>query len=218
MFLLCTLILSVEPVEDKSEDTKSLMQGPPGSGNVLCCEVCGKYGLPQDFSASGRFCSLSCVGCYTGRRNKGREFSKHTKIPNGRIIKRKKKKGRKPGFKKAILHNPVSTQSVEVLRIWYAVLWRSYTDRAEPTTAHVGQSGFRNTMWRLTHLKRLNRRSKADGNSVCNRSINNSLLVTHSLDLSVTKFSLKILYVRFRAKFLTLYLPNVLSTLHSNTK
>ena len=147
-FLLCTLILSVEPVKDKSEDTKSLMQGPPGSGNVLCCEVCGKYGLPQDFSASGRFCSLSCVGCYTGRRNKGREFSKHTKIPNGRIIKTKKKKGRKPGFKKAILHNPVSTQSVEVLRIWFvcsavAELYRqSWTDdcahqRARVTLASV---------------------------------------------------------------------------------
>ena len=71
------------------------MQGPPGSGNVLCCEVCGKYGLPQDFSASGRFCSLSCVGCYTGRRNKGREFVRHIKTADGKIIKRKKKKGKK---------------------------------------------------------------------------------------------------------------------------
>lgn len=79
----------------KSPKSKSSTQGPPGSGNVLCCEVCGKYGLPQDFSASGRFCSLSCVGAYTGRRNKGREFVRHIKTIDGKIIKRKKKKGKK---------------------------------------------------------------------------------------------------------------------------
>ena len=65
---------------------------------VRCC---GKYGLPQDFSASGRFCGLSCVGVYTGRRNKGREFVKHASAADGKIIKRRKKgKGKKSALGK----------------------------------------------------------------------------------------------------------------------
>jgi hypothetical protein len=73
-----------------------LMNGPPDAGHVLCCEVCGVYGLPQDFCSSGRFCSLSCVGSYTGRRNKGREFVRNVNTIDGKIIKKKKKgKGRK---------------------------------------------------------------------------------------------------------------------------
>lgn len=73
--------------------------GPPDTGDVLCCEVCGKYGLRQDFSASGRFCGLSCVGVYTGRRNKGREFVRKVKNADGKIVKKKKKgKGRKLGI------------------------------------------------------------------------------------------------------------------------
>ncbi|KAL9953264.1 hypothetical protein ACROYT_G040653 [Oculina patagonica] len=63
----------------------------PDTSGVLCCEVCGKYGLPHEFSASGRFCSLSCVGVYTGRRNKGREYVRHAKTVDGKIVKRKKK-------------------------------------------------------------------------------------------------------------------------------
>ncbi|KAJ7354960.1 lethal(3)malignant brain tumor-like protein [Desmophyllum pertusum] len=64
---------------------------PPDTSGILCCEVCGKYGLPHEFSASGRFCSLSCVGVYTGRRNKGREYVRHAKTVDGKIVKRKKK-------------------------------------------------------------------------------------------------------------------------------
>ena len=63
----------------------------PDTSGILCCEVCGKYGLPREFSASGRFCSLSCVGVYTGRRNKGREYVRHAKTVDGKIVKRKKK-------------------------------------------------------------------------------------------------------------------------------
>ena len=66
------------------------------TSGVLCCEVCGKYGLRQDFLSSGRFCSLSCVGVYTGRRNKGREFVRKVKTSSGKIVKKKKKgKGKK---------------------------------------------------------------------------------------------------------------------------
>lgn len=69
----------------------------PDTSGILCCEVCGKYGLPKEFLASGRFCSLSCVGMYTGRRNKGREYVRHAKTVDGKIVKRKKKdKGKKP--------------------------------------------------------------------------------------------------------------------------
>ena len=70
----------------------------PNTTDVLCCEVCGKYGLRQDFSASGRFCGLTCVGVYTGRRNKGREFVRKVKTADGKIVKKKKKgKGKKIG-------------------------------------------------------------------------------------------------------------------------
>ena len=73
--------------------------GPPDTNDILCCEVCGKYGLRQEFSASGRFCSLSCVGVYTGRRNKGREFVRKVKTSDGKIVKKKKKgKGKKMGM------------------------------------------------------------------------------------------------------------------------
>lgn len=66
------------------------------TSGMLCCEVCGKYGLRQDFLSSGRFCSLSCVGVYTGRRNKGREFVRKVKTSSGKIVKKKKKgKGKK---------------------------------------------------------------------------------------------------------------------------
>ncbi|KAM7433461.1 lethal(3)malignant brain tumor-like protein [Porites harrisoni] len=77
-----------------SRDTMSTL---PDTSGILCCEVCGKYGLPQEFSASGRFCSLSCVGVYTGRRNKGREYVRHAKTIDGKIVKRKKK-GKKPAL------------------------------------------------------------------------------------------------------------------------
>lgn len=72
----------------KSESRKAIKDPT----QVLCCEVCGKYGLPKDFSASGRFCSLKCVGQYTGRRNKGREFVRQVKTLDGKIIKKRKKK------------------------------------------------------------------------------------------------------------------------------
>lgn len=79
------------------------------AGDVLCCEVCGKYGLRQDFSASGRFCGLSCVGVYTGRRNKGREFVRKIKTADGKIVKKKKKgKGKKLGM----AEKPAGTISV----------------------------------------------------------------------------------------------------------
>lgn len=82
---------------------------PPDTNDVLCCEVCGKYGLRQEFSASGRFCSLSCVGVYTGRRNKGREFIRKVKTADGKIVKKKKKgKGKKLG----IAAKPMGTASV----------------------------------------------------------------------------------------------------------
>lgn len=81
-----------------SRDSMDASASPDTSG-ILCCEVCGKYGLPQEFSASGRFCSLSCVGVYTGRRNKGREYVRHAKTVDGKIVKRKKKdKGKKPAL------------------------------------------------------------------------------------------------------------------------
>ena len=77
-----------------------MTKGPPDTSGILCCEVCGKYGLRQDFSASGRFCGLSCVGVYTGRRNKGREFVRKIKTADGKIVKKKKKaKGKKVGMK-----------------------------------------------------------------------------------------------------------------------
>ena len=74
---------------------KMLLEGPPDSNEFCCCEICGKYGLRSEFGASGRFCGLTCVGVYTGRRNKGREMSRHVKAFDGKIIKRKKRKGRK---------------------------------------------------------------------------------------------------------------------------
>lgn len=75
--------------------SKMLLEGPPDSNELCCCEICGKYGLRSEFGASGRFCGLTCVGVYTGRRNKGREMSRHVKAFDGKIIKRKKRKGRK---------------------------------------------------------------------------------------------------------------------------
>lgn len=75
-------------VSGKSPNSSSIS---PDTSSILCCEVCGKYGLPHEFSASGRFCSLSCVGVYTGRRNKGREYVRHAKTVDGKIVKRKKK-------------------------------------------------------------------------------------------------------------------------------
>lgn len=77
---------------DRNDKSASL-----DTSGILCCEVCGKYGLPKEFSASGRFCSLSCVGVYTGRRNKGREYVRHAKTVDGKIVKRKKK-GKKPAL------------------------------------------------------------------------------------------------------------------------
>ncbi|KAM7452023.1 lethal(3)malignant brain tumor-like protein [Porites harrisoni] len=86
--------------KDKVSPKKSkTANGPPDTNDILCCEVCGKYGLRQEFSASGRFCSLSCVGVYTGRRNKGREFVRKVKTSDGKIVKKKKKgKGKKMGM------------------------------------------------------------------------------------------------------------------------
>ena len=89
-----------------------MANGPPDTSDVLCCEVCGKYGLRQDFSASGRFCGLSCVGVYTGRRNKGREFVRKVKTADGKIVKKKKKgKGKKIGM----AGKPTGTASVSVV-------------------------------------------------------------------------------------------------------
>lgn len=73
----------------KKRDSRKVITDP---NKILCCEVCGKNGFPKDFSASGRFCSLKCVGQYTGRRNKGREFVRHVKTIDGKIIKKRKKK------------------------------------------------------------------------------------------------------------------------------
>ncbi|XP_029187358.2 lethal(3)malignant brain tumor-like protein 3 isoform X1 [Acropora millepora] len=78
------------------DDMEVHASASPDISGILCCEVCGKYGLRQDFLASGRFCSLTCVGVYTGRRNKGREYVRHAKTVDGKIVKRKKKdKGKK---------------------------------------------------------------------------------------------------------------------------
>ena len=85
----------------------------PDTSGILCCEVCGKYGLPQEFSASGRFCSLSCVGVYTGRRNKGREYVRHAKTIDGKIVKRKKK-GKKPAL---LASEDVLRTHVSILKI-----------------------------------------------------------------------------------------------------
>ena len=73
--------------------SKKLLQGPPDADEFCCCEICGKYGLRSEFGASGRFCGLTCVGVYTGRRNKGREAT--VKALDGKVIKRKKRKSRK---------------------------------------------------------------------------------------------------------------------------
>ena len=75
--------------------SKMLLEGAPDSQELCCCEICGKSGLRSAFGASGRFCSLTCVGVYTGRRNKGREAARALKSPDGKVIKRKKRKSRK---------------------------------------------------------------------------------------------------------------------------
>lgn len=72
--------------------------------DILCCEVCGKNGLWQEFLVLGRFCGLFCVGVYIGRRNKGREFVCKVKIVDGKIVKKKKKgKGKKIGIVEKLL-------------------------------------------------------------------------------------------------------------------
>ncbi|XP_028402346.1 lethal(3)malignant brain tumor-like protein 1 isoform X2 [Dendronephthya gigantea] len=81
--------------EDEENSSKKLLEGPPDSDEFCCCEICGKYGLRSEFGASGRFCGLTCVGVYTGRRNKGREAARTGKALDGKVIKRKKRKGRK---------------------------------------------------------------------------------------------------------------------------
>ncbi|XP_046858383.1 LOW QUALITY PROTEIN: lethal(3)malignant brain tumor-like protein 1 [Xenia sp. Carnegie-2017] len=84
--------------EKKVEEStsKTLLDGPPDSNEFCCCEICGKYGLRSEFGASGRFCGLTCVGVYTGRRNKGGEVYKWgSKVLDGKVVKRKKRKGRK---------------------------------------------------------------------------------------------------------------------------
>lgn len=89
-----TTISIASPKKIKLEN--SLEAQAQDTSGVLCCEVCGKYGLRQDFLSSGRFCSLSCVGVYTGRRNKGRELMRRVKTSGGKIVKKKKKgKGKK---------------------------------------------------------------------------------------------------------------------------
>lgn len=77
---------------------KTAKNSSPNATDVLCCEVCGKHGLLQEFSASGRFCGLSCVGVYTGRRNKGREFVRKVKTADGKIVKKKKEGKRKENW------------------------------------------------------------------------------------------------------------------------
>lgn len=91
-----SILFFFSPSATSKDDTEVHASASPDISGVLCCEVCGKYGLPQDFLASGRFCSLTCVGVYTGRRNKGREYARHAKTLDGKIVKRKKKdKGKK---------------------------------------------------------------------------------------------------------------------------
>lgn len=92
MLFLINIKTCKSSAKSKTPTKSDNMKGPPDASHVLCCEVCGKYGLPKDFSASGRFCSLKCVGMYTGRRNKGREMVRHVKTFDGKIIKKRKKK------------------------------------------------------------------------------------------------------------------------------
>ncbi|XP_031574253.1 lethal(3)malignant brain tumor-like protein 3 [Actinia tenebrosa] len=87
-----SVIKTSKDAKSKTPTKSDMMKGPPDASHVLCCEVCGKYGLPKDFCVSGRFCGLKCVGMYTGRRNKGREFVRHVKTLDGKIIKKRKKK------------------------------------------------------------------------------------------------------------------------------
>ncbi|CAB3976721.1 lethal(3)malignant brain tumor 3 isoform X1 [Paramuricea clavata] len=82
-------------LDDEESSSKKLLEGPPDADEFCCCEICGKYGLRSEFGASGRFCGLTCVGVYTGRRNKGREVSRTVKALDGKVIKRKKRKSRK---------------------------------------------------------------------------------------------------------------------------
>ncbi|KAK3710166.1 hypothetical protein QZH41_010560 [Actinostola sp. cb2023] len=72
----------------KQESTTS----SPAKSNETSTQVSVIKKSQEDFSASGRFCSLKCVGMYTGRRNKGREFVRHVKTLDGKIIKKRKKK------------------------------------------------------------------------------------------------------------------------------
>ncbi len=90
---LCRLSIISGIFADSS--SKKLLEGPPDADEFCCCEICGKYGLRSEFGASGRFCGLTCVGVYTGRRNKGREAARTVKALDGKVIKRKKRKSRK---------------------------------------------------------------------------------------------------------------------------
>jgi len=109
MYLGVALTCPPVPYNVGTPKKSNATKGAPDTGDVLCCEVCGKYGLRQDFSASGRFCGLSCVGVYTGRRNKGREFVRKIKTADGKIVKKKKKgKGKKLGT----VEKPAVTTSV----------------------------------------------------------------------------------------------------------
>ena len=97
-FFFVSLIKHFDILSGIPKKANTTKNSSPNATDILCCEVCGKNGLRQEFSASGRFCGLSCVGVYTGRRNKGREFVRKVKTADGKIVKKKKKgKGKKIG-------------------------------------------------------------------------------------------------------------------------
>ena len=105
------MVVPLAEIPPAASTAGKLVDGPAKSENILCCEVCGKYGQPGEFSASGRFCSLSCVGAYTGRRNKGREFTRHVTTSDGKVVK-KRRKGKKRKGKQA--SRAVSVGRIEV--------------------------------------------------------------------------------------------------------
>lgn len=106
-----------------------MLDGPPDSNEFCCCEICGKYGLRSEFGASGRFCGLTCVGVYTGRRNKGGEVATNgvTKVLDGKVVKRKKRKGRKLTIVKQSSMNGVG-YVVTFLYIAFTVLCHCFID------------------------------------------------------------------------------------------
>ncbi|KAK6188158.1 hypothetical protein SNE40_004401 [Patella caerulea] len=70
---------------------KGLNSGDNIDGDAVCqCENCGTRGIASDFCKSGRFCSLTCVGAFAGKKN-----NSHRLKPSSRAlldIKAKKKR------------------------------------------------------------------------------------------------------------------------------